>query len=101
METWKLEISFDELRAAMSAVLDHLEAASGATLEISEDYFWSATATAGAEFDPSRIPEPTIGQYSETWNNLARERQGNRDSTIDYSAVWLGQILSGVGLTRL
>ena len=98
METWRLEISIDELRAAMTAVLDHFEAARGATLEITDDYFWSVPA--GGEFEPSRTPEPTIGQFSETWSNLAREREGDREWTVDYSAVWLGEILSGIGLAR-
>lgn len=98
MNDWTLTISTAELRAAMNAIVDHIEGSSGETVELSEDYFWWVHS--GTGFDPDFAPAPTIGQNSEVWSNLERERKGDREHTITYSAVWLGQILAAIGSSR-
>jgi hypothetical protein len=42
----------------------------------------------------------TIGQLSESWDNLKRERQSNDESTIGYAAVWLADVLKAIGYTH-
>ena len=79
------------MRAAFDAVLASLGEGQRDTLSIDADYYWSLRPY--EEFDALNIPSPTIGQYSETWENLTDERNGESDMTVPFSAVWLGEIL--------
>jgi hypothetical protein len=94
-DEWTLAIDIAELRRAIGVVLDHIEETNGRVLAIPHDYFWSVP-----EPDVYRVefqPELTVGQFSESWDNLRRERLGAGDSTVSHSAVWLGQIMQVIG----
>ncbi len=96
-DAWRLQIEIAELRRAIESVMDHLEETSGATTEVPQDFFWSVPGD--AIFEVAERPELTIGQLAEWWHNLKRVRDGDSHSTVDYAAVWVGDILTGVGHT--
>ena len=91
---WHLKVDLAELRRAVDRVLEHIEDVSGGTVSISADYFWSVAEP--DLYDPTSSPELTIGQLSESWNNLKRERDREGD-TIAFAAVWLGDVLKAIG----
>ncbi len=99
MEPWKLDLSTAELRTALNTFVDHLEATKGLTVQLAEDYFWSVETP--DHFDVEVPPEVSIGQLSWSWDNLARERQGDREITVDYAAEWLAEVLTGIGQSQL
>ncbi|TYL53782.1 hypothetical protein [Agromyces mariniharenae] len=94
-DEWMLDIELRELRRAIELILRHIEATNGPRLAIAAEEFWSVTAP--AIYDVSTTPELTIGQLSESWENLRDERDGNDDDTISYAAVWLGDLLKAIG----
>jgi len=95
---WHLEIDIAELEAAFRAVVKHLSEFNGTSVKVREDYFWSVPPN--QIFDVPTQPELTIGQLSESWDNLKRERQSNDESTIGYAAVWLADVLKAIGYTH-
>ena len=95
MDDWKLQVSTAELRSALNAIVDHLEDAHGSLIDLTEDYFWSLDSQ--EQFDPEQVPEATIGQYSWSWENLVKEREGSSEATITYAAVWASDILDRIG----
>ena len=97
IDAWRLQIEIVELRRAFESVMDHLEQASGATIEVPQDFFWSLPGD--AIFEVTERPELTIGQLTESWHNLKGERDGDSQSTVDYAVVWLGDIMKGIGHT--
>ncbi|NYF09764.1 hypothetical protein HDC94_000920 [Leifsonia sp. AK011] len=69
----------------------HIESKTGPDVPLAVDYFWSVP---GKDlFDVRCSPELTIGQAAESWDNLARQRTGNGDSTLVYNSVWLADVL--------
>ena len=94
-DDWTLEIDLSELRQAIECVLDHVEQANGKSLSLPADYFWSV-APPGI-YDPSSPPDLTMGQLSESWRNLSRERAGTSEQTRTFAAVWLGDLMKAIG----
>lgn len=94
-EGWNLEIDLSELRQAIDHVLDHLKEENGGTVAIRADYFWSVPAS--DIYDINSPPELTIGQLSESWDNLREERSEVSEHTISFASVWLGDIMKAIG----
>ncbi|MDQ0893948.1 hypothetical protein [Agromyces ramosus] len=94
-DDWNLKIELSELRRAIDRVLDHVEEENGGTVTIPADYFWSVPAS--DIYDVSAPPELTIGQLSESWDNLNEERAGMSKHTISFASVWLGDIMKAIG----
>ena len=90
-----LQIDLTELRSAIDTVIRHIEAAEGTHVQLPVDYFWSVPSP--DLYDVERNPPLTIGQISESWDNLRRERNGNDDMTIGFAAVWLSDVLRAIG----
>lgn len=89
-----MRIETAELRAALETVLTHVESQYGESLDVPYDFFW---VSGGDAYNSPTPPAPTVGQISETWENLARSRIGDGDSTINYELVWLGDVLRAIG----
>ena len=90
-----IRIDLAEMRSAFDTVIRHIEAAEGNQVELPVDYFWSVPPS--DLYDVERDPPLTIGQISESWNNLRHERDGNGDETIGLAAVWLSDVLRAIG----
>lgn len=90
-----LGIEIGELRRAIGRVLDHVEEQHGSEVAIPADYFWSVPAP--GTYDVLASPELTIGQLSESWDNVKKEREGDGDDTISFALVWLGDVLKAIG----
>lgn len=93
----RIDIDISELRRAIQRVLHRLEETHGTSISIPGDYFWSVPRD--SIFEVFSAPDLTIGQLSESWDNLADERSGNAKHTIPYSAVWIGDVLKAIGYT--
>lgn len=76
-------------------MLDHLEQQHGSTVAIPADYFWSVPAP--EIYDVTASPELTIGQLSESWDNVTSEREGGDGDTISFALVWLGDVMKAIG----
>lgn len=94
-ESWRLEVDLTELRNAIGLALDRIEDVNGSTVSIPADYFWSVPSPDA--YDVNSAPQLTVGQLSETWDNLRRERERDGEGTIAYTAVWLGDVLKAIG----
>lgn len=98
-DEWTLKVDVAELRAALEVVVAHIEARQGPTLTIPDDYFWSVPYP--EIYNPEQVPQLTMGQLDESWNNLACDRVGVDENTVGFAAVWLGEILTAVGHNSL
>lgn len=89
------EIQVNNLRQAVSVLLDHLEESTGGTLTLDAEYFWSIAKD--ELYDPYETPHTlTTGQLSESWENL--QNIGNSpEMAINYALVWLSDVVKAVG----
>ena len=94
-DDWYLTIEIGELRRAIERVLDHVEQQHGSGVAIPADYFWSVPAP--ETYDVSSAPELTVGQLSESWDNVMKERNGDNGDTISFALVWLGDVMKAIG----
>ena len=76
-------------------MLDHLEQQHGSTVAIPADYFWSVPAP--EIYDVTASPELTIGQLSESWDNVTSERESGDGDTISFALVRLGGVMKAIG----
>lgn len=90
-----VRVPADQLRRVFELLIRHVEQTSNADLAIANDYFWSIPEP--ARYDVYNEPtEFTIGQVSESWNNL----QGMLDDeskALGYGLVWLADVLRAIG----
>lgn len=95
-ENWTLNIDVEELRRALTAVLDHVEDINGPVVSIPHDYFWSVAYP--EKYDVlSDPPELTIGQLSESWGNASELRAGTTENVTSFDGEWLGEVLAAIG----
>jgi len=89
-----LQITTADLRLVFERVLSHVEQTNGGAVTLGEDYFYSLPSPDLYDVldDP---PEPTIGQLTESWDNLTRNSAA--DSPLVWELVWLGDILRAIG----
>lgn len=90
-----MRIDLSELRSAFDTVVRHIESSEGTQVQLPVDYFWSVPSP--DLYDVERNPPLTIGQVSESWENLRRERDGDNSATIGFAAVWLSEVLRAIG----
>jgi hypothetical protein len=88
------EISVDQVRDALLALLDHVRATYGDAIELESDYFWSIPDN--AKFDVYNKPaDLTIGQVSEVCEQLAKlAASGQGDTT--YQLRWFAQLFEAI-----
>ncbi|SFT33741.1 hypothetical protein SAMN04487904_101236 [Actinopolyspora lacussalsi subsp. righensis] len=87
-------VSKQELKKIFDDLLEHASVGRE-NLEIETDYYWSVPAALRDKvYDDS--PELTIGQVSESWENLREILRGESDP-IGYGLVWLGDVLHVIG----
>lgn len=91
------EVTTDQLRAAMAALLDHVDVVNGPVVRFEHDYFWSVPADAAYDMK-ARPAELTIGQLSESIENL-EATVGDPERVLAFGLVWLGDVLRAVGHT--
>jgi hypothetical protein len=92
MNEWAgLQIQVAELRQIFDRLMTHVESTQGGQVTLHEDYFYSLPAP-GLYDVLEDAPDPTIGQLTESLDNLRRG-----DDTITYELVWLGDVLRAVG----
>ena len=90
-----MRIDLSELRSAFDTAIRHLESTEGTQVQLAIDYFWSVPTP--DLYAVERNPPLTIGQISDSWQNLRREREGDDSATIGFSAVWLSDVLRAIG----
>jgi hypothetical protein len=93
-------LSVAKLRAAADAILGSLEERDIEEIAVDVDYFWSISPE--QQYDVTAEPtEFTIGQVSESYGQLTRI-VGSGEQPVDYTLVWLGEVLQAAGfaLTR-
>ncbi|WP_229727925.1 hypothetical protein, partial [Curtobacterium luteum] len=66
----------------------------GESVVLREDYFYSLPAP-GLYDVSSDPPEATIGQLTESWDNLTTAPAADR--TLNWELVWLGDVLRAIG----
>lgn len=86
-----VEIRLTQLAEALSVLIDHIRAISGKdSIVLADDYFWSIPVMEMNDFASDSPPTPTIGQISETWDNI--ESMIADDQVISYGLTWLADI---------
>ncbi|GGL92895.1 hypothetical protein GCM10009706_34220 [Curtobacterium citreum] len=95
MPEWNgLQIPVTDLRLVFDRILQHVEHANGESVVLREDYFYSLPAP-GLYDVSSNPPEATIGQLTESWDNLTSAPAADR--TLNWELVWLGDVLRAIG----
>jgi hypothetical protein len=95
MPEWSgLQISVTELRLVFDRILEHVEHGSGGTVVLREDHFYSLPAPNLYDMS-SGPPEATIGQLTESWDNLTSSPVVGLRSNWEF--VWLGDVLRAIG----
>ncbi|MFJ3384771.1 MULTISPECIES: hypothetical protein [unclassified Curtobacterium] len=95
MPEWNgLQIPVTDLRLVFDRILAHVEHANGESILLREDYFYSLPAPDlyDVSSDP---PKATIGQLTESWDNLISTPDADR--TLNWELVWLGDVLRAIG----
>jgi hypothetical protein len=93
--TERVVIDLSDLRAVAASLLDHLTELEGSEVSLEHDMFWSVGAP--AIFNVYAQPEDlSIGQLSESWENL--RRMTDEDRSLTYGLEWLADVLRAIGL---
>ena len=88
-----MKICTSELRAAMDALCQYLEATGRSELEIRRDFYWCVPE----EAVPPDLPvELGVGSITEEWPTLKAIGMGTEDP-FGYGFVWLAAVLREVG----
>jgi hypothetical protein len=92
VDTWSgLRIEVSELREIVTRLLDDFEATHGEAVTLPEAYFYSVPFPELYDVLGS-APQLTVGQLTESWENLQRE-----DASVQWELVWLGDVLKAIG----
>lgn len=90
-----VQVKVDELRRVFELLMAHIAKSGDGRLATSRDYFWSIPAA--DRYDVYKEPnEFTIGQVSESWDNLRGMLEG-RSEALGYGLVWLADVLRAIG----
>ncbi|MGI8310684.1 hypothetical protein [Saccharopolyspora hattusasensis] len=90
-------MSVEVLRQVFNAALDSLQDRVGDTVELDKDFFWSIPQEAKYDnYTPPEADQLTLGQLSETWNNLVRLAEPG-ETVPTYALVWIGDVLKALG----
>lgn len=89
-------VSVEVLRQVINRTLDNLQAHAGDRVELDHDFFWSVPPELTYAVYTQPQPEQlTIGQLSESWNNLARVNEAD-GGVPAYALVWLSEVLKAL-----
>jgi hypothetical protein len=87
-------ISVDQIRRTLLALLDHVQATYGDTIELESDYFWSIPDK--AKFDVYTPPaELTVGQLPEVYEQVTKLAQPGQDLST-YQLRWFAPLLEAI-----
>ncbi|PKW18649.1 hypothetical protein [Saccharopolyspora spinosa] len=90
-------VSVEVLRQVLNQALDNLQQQAGETVELDKDYFWSIPPEAAYDIYTQPDPEQlTIGQLSESWNNLT-QLLSRGEPVPPYALVWISDVLKALG----
>jgi len=90
-----VRVQVDELRRVFELLMAHVAKNNVGQLATSRDYFWSIPTP--DRYDVYKEPsEFTIGQVSESWENL-RGMLEDRSRVLGYGLVWLADVLRAIG----
>ncbi|MGI8311985.1 hypothetical protein [Saccharopolyspora hattusasensis] len=90
-------VSVEVLRQVLNQALDSLQARAGETVELDKDFFWAIPPDVA--YDVYTQPDPeqlTVGQLSESWNNLAA-LHARGEQVPPYALVWIADLLKALG----
>ena len=88
-------VSVSKLKAAASALLEHLEKTAGEEINIEEDFYWDIAMQ--KRYDQYEEPkEFTVGQLSSDLDEVMALAEGTKEP-VNYGLVWLSQVLRRVG----
>lgn len=90
-------VSVETLRQVLNQALDGLQRKAGETVELDKDFFWSLPPEAAYDvYTPPEADQLTIGQLTESWNNLAGIH-ARGDTVPPYALVWIADVLKALG----
>lgn len=90
-----VRVPVDQLRRVFELLVAHAEKSGGTELSVSKDYFWSIPVP--GRYDVHTEPlEFTIGQVSESWDNL-KTTMDDESKVLGYGLVWLADVLRAMG----
>lgn len=90
-----VQVQVDELRRVFGLLMAHISKNNDGRMVTSRDYFWSIPVP--GRYDVYKEPsEFTIGQVSESWENLRGILDG-RSEALGYGLVWLADVLRAIG----
>jgi hypothetical protein len=90
-----VRIPVDQLRQVFELLVSHVAGKSATELPVNQDYFWSIPAA--ERYDVCSQPsELTIGQVTESWENLRGLLQDD-SKALGYGLVWLSDVLRAIG----
>lgn len=90
-------VSVEVLRRVLNQALDNLQRQEGETVELAKDFFWAIPPEAA--YDVYTQPDPeqlTVGQLSESWNNLA-QLNARGEPVPPYALVWIADLVKALG----
>lgn len=92
-----IDVTTDQLRAALAILLDHVDEVNGPVVRLDRDHFWSVPSEAAYDVYV-RPDELTIGQLSESIDGLDAMVE-DPERVLAFGLVWLGDVLRAVGHT--
>lgn len=90
------EVRIAELREAATRLLSHMEDQLGQTVQLEHEYFWDVPRETAYSISTGH-GELTIGQLSESLENLRAMVMGPEDDLLSYGLVWLADLLKAIG----
>lgn len=90
-------VSVEVLRQVLNQALDNLQEQAGETVQLDKDFFWVIPPETAYDIYTQPDPEQlTVGQLSESWNNLVQLR-ARGESVPPYALVWITDVLKALG----
>src|SRR4051812_9274949 len=78
-------VSLEELRQALTQLLDAVEQGHGPTVDLNADYYWTISPADAFRFDVDGAPEPTVGQLTDDIQSVRDMLEETQDAPM---AVW-------------
>ena len=88
-------VDLDTMRAALTKLLDHVEAMGGKNVELDDDLYWSIQKR--ELNDPTKQPSDlTLGSIDDDLENVSEVARGTKEA-VGYDLVWAASILRAIG----
>lgn len=89
-------VSVEVLRQVINRALDDLQAQAGDAVSLDQDFFWAIPPDVAYNVYVQPDPEQlTIGQLSESWDNIAR-LHAHDEPVPPQALVWISDLLKAV-----